>query len=70
MSNYSAHSVSSHDDAESLFGVDLIDEGSEDILNPAVMKSLCIKTICMLYMKLQAKYLFPSSTIQMIVDEI
>lgn len=46
MSNYS---VSSHDDAESLFGVDLIDEVPEDILNPVVMKSLYIKHLHVLH---------------------
>lgn len=63
VSNYSVHS-------ESLFSVDLIYEGLEDILNPAVMISLYITKLCMFYIRLQAKYLIPSSTIQMIVDEI
>ncbi len=46
-----------------------IDE-PEDILDPPDMKGLYMRNLCMFYMKLQAKYLVPSSTIQMIVEQV
>lgn len=47
------------------------DDGpEEDMLDPSQIKSLYIKNLSMFYMKLQAKYLIPSSTIQLIVEEI
>lgn len=34
------------------------------------MKGLYMRNLCMFYMKLQAKFLVPSSTIQMIVEQV
>lgn len=40
------------------------------VTETADIKSLYIRNLCLFYMQLQAKYLVPSSTIQLIVDEI
>lgn len=46
-----------------------IDE-PEDILDPDEMKGQYMRNLSMFYIKLQAKYLVPSSTIQMIVEQV
>lgn len=46
------------------------DEPEADVPDLAQMKSLYIRNLCMFYMKLQAKQLIPSSTIQLIVEEL
>lgn len=47
------------------------DDGpEEDILDPAQMKSVYMRNLSMFCMKLQAKHLIPSSTVQLIVEEI
>lgn len=43
---------------------------SVDMPDNIDLRALYTKNLCMFYMKLQAKYLIPSSTIQMIVEEI
>ena len=47
-----------------------VDEPEADVPDLAQMKSLYMRNLCMFYMKLQAKQLIPSSTIQSIVEEI
>lgn len=44
--------------------------GSDNMSDDSEMRALYLKNLCMFYMQLQAKYLIPSSTIQMIVEEI
>ena len=65
------HSVPSQssDVIESQSDGDQVDE-PEEILAPADMKGLYMRNLCLFYMKLQAKYLIPASTIQMIAEEI
>lgn len=46
------------------------DEPEADVPDLAQMKSLYMRNLCMFYMKLQAKQLIPSSTVQLIVEEI
>ena len=43
---------------------------SVDMPDDIDLRALYTKNLCMFYMKLQAKYHIPSSTIQMIVEEI
>lgn len=65
------HSVPSQASvAESQLDVSFVHDEPEDTLDPADMKGLYMRNVCMFYMKLQAKYLVPSSTIQMIVEEV
>lgn len=46
------------------------DEPEADVPDLSQMKSLYMRNMCMFYMKLQAKQLIPSSTIQLIVEEL
>lgn len=43
---------------------------SVDMPDDTDLRALYTKNLCMFYMKLQGKHLIPSSTIQMIVEEI
>lgn len=43
---------------------------SVDMPDDIDLRALYTKNLCMFYMKLQAKHLIPSSTIQMIIEEI
>lgn len=69
---YFVHSVPSQssDVAQSQSDASMVHDETEDTLDPADMKGLYMRNLCMFYMKLQAKYLVPSSTIQMIVEEV
>ena len=67
---YSELSVSSQiEPNETETGMDQ-SENQSQVLEEIDIRSLYMKNLCLFYMQLQAKYLVPSSTIQMIVEEI
>ena len=66
------HSVASQsfDVGQSLSEECIVHDEPAEAPDPAQMKDLYMRNLCMFYMKLQAKDLVRSSTIQMIVEEV